>query len=303
MTQFTTPAGRLVQGGVKMQQQKDMETNQPLKNQDGTPQMGIFMSLAFPKVVNGVPNPEWAAFRQLMNNEAATAWGHLFPQGANGQCMNPRFSWKYQDGDGVDHNGQPVSGKPGFAGHHIVKFTSNYPVKCYNEGHFSPHEELQQPDTVIQRGDWVRIVGDMRGNNATGNQVPGISLYPSLVSWVGKDTVNGRITSGPDAQTAFGATQVGYVPPGVSTNPASTAANGPGVVVPPVTVPSVAVPQVAAAAPAPTPVAVVVPPPVQHQPQYLVAPQWAAQGVTLDAILAQGWTLDAAVGAGYLIKQ
>lgn len=321
MTQFATPAGRLVQGGVTMQAQKDMETGKPLFNDDGTAMMGVFMALAFPKLVNVQPNPEFAAFWNLMKTEAATAWPSLFPQGAAGNCINPRFSWKYQDGDGVDHNGKSVADKPGFAGNHIVKFYSAYAVKCYNEGQFSPHQELQKPDDTIKRGDWIRVVGDMRGNNATGNQVPGISLYPSLVAWVGKDTVNGRISSGPDAATAFAAAPLGYVPAGVTSNPAeagSAAVGGvPNVGVPNVGIPNVGTPNVGATPNISVPnvnvgaavslpaTGVTLPSPtiVIPQPKWVVAPHWAAQGLTVESILAQGWTMEAAAAQGYVVKQ
>ena len=324
MTQFVTPAGRLVQGGVLMQAQKDMETNKPLMNDDGTPQMGVFMALAFPKLVNGQANPEFAAFWALLQQEAAQAWPSLFPQGASGPCINPRFSWKYQDGDGVDQNGKSVAQKPGFAGHHVIKFYSGFAVRCYNEGQFSPHQELQKPDDVIKRGDWVRIVGDVRGNNATGNQVPGISLYPSLVSFLGRDPA-GRISSGPEAAAAFGGASVGYVPPGVSQTPVGAPAAGgvPAVGVPAVAVPGVpavnvpatGVPTVGAPAtgvpavgvPAVNVPAVGIPafniPVPPSAPTYVVAPALAAQGVTLEALLAQGWTQEAAAAQGHIIKQ
>ena len=34
---FNTPVGRIVQGSVAMQQQKDIDTNQPLKDEQGNP--------------------------------------------------------------------------------------------------------------------------------------------------------------------------------------------------------------------------------------------------------------------------
>ena len=69
-----TPVGRIVQGSVALQAQKDMETNQPLLNDDGAPQMGVFLALAFPKVLpTGQPNTEFDNFRLQLAQVAAAA--------------------------------------------------------------------------------------------------------------------------------------------------------------------------------------------------------------------------------------
>lgn len=206
---FVTPVGRLVQGSVVMQQEIDMDTNQPKLNADGTPKMGIFMALAFPKVLpNGQPNTEFDMFWAKLNQVAQQAWPALFP---NGQCTHPRFSWKYQDGDGVSPTGVSVANKPGFAGHHILKFSTSFAVNCHYEGKFAPHEVIQNPAEVIKRGYWVRICGEAKGNGATGTQVPGIALYAKLVSFVARGE---EISSGPDAQAAFGGAAIGWRPEG-----------------------------------------------------------------------------------------
>lgn len=295
---FTTPVGRMIQGSVQMQHQTDMETNQKLFNDDGSPQMGVFFSMAFPKVLpNGQPNTEFDQFRAMLGQVAAAAWPALFPQGynpamPNGGCINPRFSWKYQDGDGVDHNGRSVAGKAGFAGNHIIKFFTGFPVRCFNEGKFAPHEELQNPWDIIKRGFWIRVVGEAKTNNATGNQVPGIAIYPKLVSFVERGE---EIVSGPDAQQAFGAAPVGWRPPATSSPIPTPGAQQP-VQVPQVATPPVQVPQVAT-------------PPVQVPPVQVpqapagptVAPQFAAQGVTWAILQQQGWTEELARQHGYIL--
>lgn len=285
---FNTPVGRLVQGSVTPSHQKDMETNQLLFNADGSPQMGTFVALAFPKLLpNGQANTEFDQFNATLKAVAAAAWPQLFPQGAAGPCINPRFSWKYQDGDGVDNNGRSVADKPGFKGHHIIKFYTSFPLRCFHEGKFGPHEELQKPEEVVKRGYWVRLFGEAKSNNATGNQVPGISLYPKLLSFVERGE---EITGGADAQAAFGTAPVGWRPPATN-SPIPTG-------VPNVPMPAVGIPVV----PAP----VVIPPPVvipaPAAPQYVVAPALAAQGITLDALLAQGWTVESAVANGHATR-
>lgn len=280
---FNTPVGRIVQGSVAMQQQKDIDTNQPMKDEHGNPVMGTFIALAFPKVLpNGQPNTEFDAWWNQIKQVAAASWPALFPQGPTGQCVNPRFSWKYQDGDGRDQSGKSVADKPGFKGNHVVRFYTSFPVRCFHEGKFAAHEEIQNPAEIIKRGYWVRIFGEVKSNNATGTQVPGISLYPKLLSFVERGE---EIVSGPDAQTAFGNAAVGWRPP-ASASPIPTG----GVTAPAVSVPSVAAPAISVPAPVPTPPA-----------GPAVAPALAAQGITWPMLQAQGWTEEAARAAGHIV--
>lgn len=289
--ELMTPVGRIVQGSVALQAQKDMDTNQPLKNDDGTPVMGIFLALAFPKLINGQPNQEYATFHAQLMQAAAAAWPHFFPQGATGPCINPKFSFKVQDGDGFDSNGKSVATKPGFAGHWIVRMYTSYPFGCYNEGKFQAHEVLQKPEDIIKRGFWVRVLVEVKSNNATGNQVPGISIFPKLLSFVQRGE---EIQSGPDAAAAFGGAALGYVPAA----PAGSPIPSPSQQLP--TPPVVAAPVPVPTPPVPVPVPVPTPAPVQ-QPQYTPTAALPA-GVTIEAMLAQGWTYEAMVASGYVTK-
>ena len=306
MTNFTTPVGRLVQGSACMTPQTDMQTNKPLLNADGTQKMGIFMAIAFPKVLpDGRPNTEFDALFALLKETAASAWPALFPQGAAGPCVNPRFSMKYQDGDGYDQSGNPVSAKPGFAGHHILRFSTDYHVRCYHEGKFAAHEEIQDVKNVVKRGYWVRLVGEAQSNNASGTQVPGISLYPNLLSLVAQGD---EIVSGPDAATAFGAAAIGWRPPatvpGTPAVPMAPAA--PAAPMAPAYPAAPAAPMVPAAPMAPAghlpPPPPIVPPAPAPAPAVRLSPELAALGITLDALVQQGWTLDALVQQGYATK-
>lgn len=326
--ELMTPVGRLVQGSVAMQHQVDMETNQKKFNADGSPEMGTFIALAFPKVLpNGQPNAEFGQFYSNLVAIGAQSWPALFPQGArpdlpNGGCVNPRFSWKYQDGDGVDASGKSVADKPGFAGHHIIRMFTSFPLRCYHEGKFAAHEEIQKAEDVVKRGFWVRVAVEVKSNNATGTQVPGISIFPKLLSFVERGE---EIVSGPNAEATFGATAVGWRPP-ASASPIPTGGGVAGVVVPAATgVPAVSVPAVGVPAvgagpagvvvpaanvgaaagvviPQATPAAAVVIP--QAAPTYAIAPHLAAQGVTYDALLAPdtGWTVEAALAAGHIVR-
>jgi hypothetical protein len=287
-----------------------MDTNQPLF-ENGQPVMGVFFAMAFPKVLpDGQANTEFEQFFGQMRQVAAASWPALFPQGAAGPCANPRFSWKYQDGDGTDQSGKSVADKSGFKGHHIIKFYTAYPVRCYNEGHFAAHEELQAPNEVIKRGYWIRVVGEMKSNNATGSQVPGIKLYPKLVSFVQRGE---EIASGPDAQEAFGKAPTGWRPAPMANDPIPTPGGLPAMpavggglpAMPAVGGGLPAMPAVGGGLPAMPAVGGGLPAitlPTPPQPTYPISPTLAAQGVTIDMLLAQGWTHDALVAQGHATK-
>lgn len=301
MTDKSTPAGRLVQGSVIAKQRTDMTTRQPLwldaaKTQ---PDMGTFFSVAFPKLINGAPNAEFAAFYGDLGAIAMAAWPQFF---AGGQCSNPRFSWKVIDGDGVDQQGQSVAGKAGFKGHWIVKFDSNYPIKSFYEGKWSPQDEIGLLPTspkvadVIKRGYWIRVVYEAKSNNAdlSKQQVPGLSIYPKLVSFLGGRPED-EISSGPDAEEAFGNAPVGWRPDGISAVPGAPVgglptppAIGGGLALPGAALPPLGGLALPAATPAPA------------APQYVVRADLAQQGHTLATMQAQGHTIDQLVAAGYL---
>lgn len=306
MTDFVTPVGRFVQGSLVMQQEIDYQTKQKKVDRDGNPVMGIFFTLAFPKrLPNGQENTEFNAFWATLNAAAQQAWPHLFQ---NGQCTNPRFSWKYQDGDGHDSNGQSVASKPGFAGHHLVKFSTSYDVRCFYENKFAPHEQIQQVQEVIKRGYWIRVMGEVKSNNAEGTQVPGIAIYPKLVSFVARDK---EISTGPDAAAAFGAVPTGWRPEGDNSPMPMPGAAPAGLPTPgQVGAPAVGAPmglptpgQVGAPMPAAAPGLPALPVAAAPTlPTYGPGPNLPA-GLTVEAAMATpGYTVDALIAGGYIVR-
>ena len=342
-TDIMSPAGRLVQGMLRKQQRKDMATNQLLWLDEAKtiPDLGVFFSVAFPKLIDGQPNPEFGAMWQSLSTEAMNAWPQFFAQG---QCTNPSFSWKYQDGDGSDKQGKNVADKPGFKGHHIIKFDTSYDVRAFYEGKYSPQEEIGiMPNTpaaweVIKRGYWLRVFFEAKTNNAdiSKRQVPGLALYPKLVAFLGGRPED-EIKSGPDAQEVFGkAAAPGWRPGGISAVPgapvgggmpspgaalplpggnAGIALPGPGVGAPVATLPNVtplpgapgvsALPGAAGGGLPRLPGLPGMPgaaPTPPAQPQYAVRPDLAQQGYTIAGLMQEGWTLDALAQQGYVTR-
>lgn len=184
--------------------------------------------------------------------QAAADFPNLFPQGPAGACVHPNFSFKYIDGDGRDQNGMPNAEKEGFAGHHVIRFASSYPPRCFHAGRYAAHEQIQEKG-AIKRGYFVRVNGSVEGNGNA--QRPG--LYVNL-DMVELSAYGPEIVSGPDASQAFGGGPAA-LPAGASAAPlaAPSAPTGaypapPGNVPPASAAPAYAPP---AAPPAPAPVA------------------------------------------------
>lgn len=297
-TRFTSPVGRFVQGDFFKAQDKDQQGAPRVVKTGpnaGQPDPQYFAAVAYRK-----DDPAWPAFYALLDAQARADFPHLFPV-PGGPCVNPLFSMKVVDGDGLDTSGKSNATKDGFAGHWVVRFASRYAPKCFKQPDFAAHQQLQDPAS-IKRGYFVQINGSVVGNmNA---QRPGIFVNLDMVNLV---AYGPEIVSGPDAAEAFGAGAA--VPAGASPLPvgAMPVGAGPGAALaPPPGAPMVAAPL------APAPVAPVAPPlpaaaspvPASPAPPYagFMAPPPpapapagpvmlpAANGATYEAMIAAGWT-------------
>lgn len=217
--EFLTPVGRLVQGDPFEARTKNMQ-GQPLMTVSGQPTQRYFIAVAFPKMVNGQPNAEFAALWQKL--EATGRAG--FPGINIAPPWDPacRFSWKVMDGDGVDDNGKPNANKEGFAGHWVVKFSSSFAPRCFHAGHYQPHEQIQDPK-LIKRGYFVRVAGTVEGNGNA--QKPGIYVNLSMVELAGQGP---EIVSGPDAASIFGGNPIAQLPAGATPLPMHAATGDAG---------------------------------------------------------------------------
>ncbi len=222
---FSTPVGRLVQGDCFVPQTKDQQGNPRVVKSGpnvGQPAPQYFIAVAFPKMDPANPalqNQEFAAFYAQLDRVARAEWPALFPN-PNGGCVNPLFTMKVKDGDGVDRNGKSNASKEGFAGHWIVSFASAYAPKVVQETSPGTFAQLTDPASV-KRGYYVRVAGSITGNDSP--NTPGLYVNLDMVCLV---AYGPEIVSGPDAAQAFGAPAT--LPPGASMTPIGGAAMPPG---------------------------------------------------------------------------
>lgn len=318
---FTTPVGRLVQGDPFVPQTKDQQGNlRVIKSGPnvGQPAPQFFIAVAFPKMDPANPtatNAEFNAFYAQLDKVARAEWPSLFPT-PGGPCVNPLFTFKVKDGDGMDRNGKSNAGKEGFAGHWVVSFASAYAPKIVRPTSPGVWETLTDHASV-KRGYYVRVNGTISGNDSP--NTPGLYVNLDMIELV---AYGPEIVSGPDAATAFAAPAA--LPPGASAVPpaASPAMPGatPGAPPAPLAVPGAGATASPAASPVPasppaytghmTPplpgasTAAAPPPPVSAPPATgsptSPAMTAAAAGATYESFIAAGWTHDQLVANGYI---
>ena len=284
-----TPVGRIVQGNPLVGNQVKDDHGALVFNQDGTPKLSYYMGLAISK-----QDPAAQQLIAKINAEAQAAWPNLFDP-ATGECRDKKFSIKYFDGDGFDHNGKAFAEREGMAGHWIIRLQSNYPLRSYDG--MAGNVEITDPERIY-RGCYAVAAIEVKTNGATGTNTRGLYINSQGVQMVGHGE---RILGGANPDELFGAAgaaipQGAYVPAGMSTTPvappapaamqaAPTPPAAPHMVAtpPPVQAPAMALP---------TP-----PPPVQPHPTFVqqaVAPQF----VLTPAGQAQGFTIEQWYAAG-----
>jgi len=204
---FLTPVGRLVQGDVFNPQDKDPE-GRPLTIRTG-PNAGqqkvqYFIRVAIPK-----SDPGWPALEAKIKSEAKIGFPQFF--GPQGECLAPRFAWKFVDGDSAVPNQRGV--KPcdceGFAGCWVLSMTTQFAPKAYRKG----GSEIITDPNEIKSGYYIRVYGTIAANGSV--QQPGVFVNQSMVELVGYGP---EIKNGPDAKSIF-ASQAENLPVGMSPTP------------------------------------------------------------------------------------
>ncbi len=308
---FTTPVGRFIQGDCFKPQDKDMQGNPRVVKSGpnaGQPNPQFFIGLAIPKTPGVV---DWKQEPHPFFQTVVRTGQQDFP---GGQHAWPQFAWKIIDGDSpaLNQRGRAWNTIEGYAGHWVCRFGSSYPPKCFARcDGYEAHNQITDANR-IRRGHYLTINGSTSGNGDTTGK-PGMYLNLDLISWEGYGP---EITSGPDANEAFGAAAPA-LPAGASAAPqvaggaafppfAASPAVAPGASpTPPVpagasaapTSPSNPAPQpvpyagfMATPAPAvPAPAAPPPAPPVNTAyPGRMMLPP--AGGASYEAMIAAGWT-------------
>lgn len=294
--QITTPVGRIVQGNPLIGNQ-DKEDNGALKvNTDGTPKLTYYMGLAISK-----QDPAAQDLIAKINAEAIASYPTLFDP-ATGQCRDNKFSIKYFDGDGFDHNGKPFAEREGLAGHWIIRLSSSYPMRSYNG--MAGNTEITDPEQIY-RGCYAVAAIEVKSNNAAMGHTRGLYINSRGIQMVGHGE---RIMGGANPDELFGATAAipagAYVPAGMTNTPPAPAMAVPvppapatpamAVVQPqaPAPVMPVAQPQVPAAPATPAMAPPTLPHPTFVQqavaPTYVLTPHGQAQGYTIQQWLDGG---------------
>ena len=286
-----TPVGRIVQGNPLVGNQVKDDHGGLVFNQDGTPKLSYYMGLAISK-----QDPAAQQLIAKIDAEARAAWPNLFDP-ATGECRDKKFSIKYFDGDGFDHNGKAFAEREGMAGHWIIRLQSNYPLRSYDG--MAGNVEITDPERIY-RGCYAVAAIEVKTNGATGTNTRGLYINSQGVQMVGHGE---RILGGANPDELFGAAgaaipQGAYVPAGMSTTPvappapaamqaAPTPPPAPHMVAtpPPVQAPAMALPT-------PPPPAAPHPTFVQQAvaPQFVLTPAGQAQGFTIEQWYAAGYT-------------
>lgn len=318
---ITSPVGRIVMGSLYDPSTTDAE-GKPLVVKTGPnagqPRVNYFFALAIPKGAE----PHWAH----------TPWGQqiwnvgnqAFPNAA----QSPDFAWKIEDGDSQIPNkkGRKPCDNEGWRGHWILKFSSGFAPKVYQqEG--AGYVQVMQKD-FCKPGYFVEVAFSVEGNGSQSQ--PGVYINHSMVCF---RAYGPEISFGPDVASAgFGASPlpagasmtppagaipmpqapaaapalpgapVGYTPPPVPAGVPQIPGVAPAPLPPAGSVPMPSAPVPGAPAPipvTPNPGFVQVPPPAaapapMAPPPAPVAPvrqmTAAAQGIPYESYIQQGWT-------------
>jgi len=216
MKEFTTGAGRLVQGHV-FNGKTTNRKGEPLKNRKGEPRTDYFFAIAIRK-----DDPSAQQLINMIEGVAKEAFPNMF--GADGRCTIPKFSFKYVDGDSTLPNGEGK--KPcdteGFPGCYVFKFaTCLRAPSVYNKG----FTQLITDPNGIKKGDYIQVNGTVKGNSTPSD--PGVYLNPDGVQFL---AYGEAITSVADFDPAKAFSAPVTLPPGASETPlaaeAPTAAAG-----------------------------------------------------------------------------
>lgn len=189
----------------------DMNTKQIRRDKEGNEVQEYCFGLAVPtselQVDADYKGSIWYAMHAAANA--------LYPSGH----VPKDFAWKYDDGNGIDHRGQPFASREGYANCLVFKLTTQMPPRFFKW----ENGANMQVSEGIKCGDYVNVQVRIKGHPARSIQEKaGLYLNPQTIQFVapGKEIVNA-----PNADQVFGlaapTVPAGYVPPPQPTMPAA----------------------------------------------------------------------------------
>lgn len=171
---------------------KTNDLKQPVLDNNGEQVREYGFGLAVPKVLaDGSPNPEFTELWQKLHEEAYKIY-------TNGQ-LPPGFAMKLDDGDGVDHKGEPFSKRTGYAGCMIVKATTRIPIKFFKWN--DQTKKLDQISEGLKCGDYIQAQILMKAHGPVGQGKPGMYMNPLMAQWAGYGEA---IVNAPSGEDVFG---------------------------------------------------------------------------------------------------
>jgi hypothetical protein len=178
-------------------------TNTPKLNAQGEQMKEYGFGLAISK----------ADLQQTGEGEKGHIWAvvNAEAQGLYPQGLPPGFAMKFKDGDGIDHNGQPLANRAGHAGHMIFSCTTSLPIKFFK---FENGANVMINEG-IKCGDYVNVQLQVKAHGPVGQGKPGLYLNPNAVQLVGYGEA---IINTPSGDQLFGTAQPG-MPAGASATP------------------------------------------------------------------------------------
>ncbi len=180
----------------------DQHTRQPRRNAKGETMIEYGFGLSVPHDQlnpGGVGAELWAAIHAETYK--------LYPS----RQLPPGYAWKYKDGNGVDHNGQPFGAREGYQNCLVFAMTTSLPIKFYK---WENGANVLVNDG-IKCGDYIQVQVQVKAHPPAGQGKAGLYLNPGSVRLIGYGT---EIINAPSADQVFGASAPA-VPQGASAVP------------------------------------------------------------------------------------